>query len=130
MPFTAERLADGLLVEHARAEIGADEPPLLDQPKLLQFPSGQGMKPLHHLPGGKAPVFRLAHAAGGRSARVIHGLDAALCPFAARFRTLARPIAGETAFVIGVATSATSRAISPKLRWRTASTPPKAPTAG
>ena len=51
MPFTEERLADGLLVERARAEIGADELPLLDQPKLLQFASGQGMKPLHHLPG-------------------------------------------------------------------------------
>ena len=32
MPFTEERLADGLLVEHARAEIGADESALLDQP--------------------------------------------------------------------------------------------------
>ena len=82
MPFTEERLADGLLVERARAEIGADEPPLLDQPKLLQFPSGQGIKPLHHLPRGKVPVFRLAHAAGARSARFIHGLDAALCPSA------------------------------------------------
>jgi hypothetical protein len=32
MPFTEERLADGLLVERARAEIGADESALLDQP--------------------------------------------------------------------------------------------------
>jgi hypothetical protein len=37
-------------------------------------------------------------------------------------------MAGEVAFVIGVVTSATSRVISQKLRWHTASTPPKAPT--
>jgi hypothetical protein len=41
-----------------------------------------------------------------------------------------RRMAGEAAFVIGVGTSATSRVILQKRRWRTASTPPKAPTAG
>jgi integrase len=40
------------------------------------------------------------------------------------------PHGWRSAFVIGVVTSAMSRVISQKRRWRTASTPPKAPTAG
>lgn len=72
MSLADERLADGLLIQQTRTEIGSGEPTLLDQPNPPQLDDGQGIKPLQHLFGGKVPAFRLSELDGEWGALVIH----------------------------------------------------------